>query len=131
MKYRSAIVFTLAALAAMPAFGQQPANPASAPQPTVRTTSEEVVLDVIVRDKKGKPVTDLKPGELTVLDNGTRQELASFRLVQGAEAISQGGAKTRLDPLRQLRLVTLAFEALGGVDQRNLARKAALDLIKG
>jgi hypothetical protein len=33
--------------------------------------------------------------------------------------------------LRQVRLVTLAFEPLPAPDQRKLARTAALDLVKG
>ena len=74
----------------------------AAQTPTVRTTVDEVLLDLIVRDKKGKPVTDLKPEDLTVFDNGVKQTLTSFRLVSGAEAIGTNGAKTALDPLRQL-----------------------------
>src|SRR5689334_18567117 len=42
------------------------------PGQTVKTTTDEVLLDLIVRDKKGKPVTDLKPEDLTVLDNGVK-----------------------------------------------------------
>lgn len=99
--------------------------------PTVKTAVGEVLLDLIVRDKKGKPVTDLKPADLTILDNGDKQTLTSFRLVSGAEALTPGGARTRLDPLRQIRLVTLAFEAMTEPDQRRLARNAAIDLIKG
>src|SRR3954467_2575573 len=85
--------------------------------PTIRTTVDEVLLDLIVRDKKGKPVTDLKPEDLTVFDNGVKQKLTSFRLVSGAEAIGTNGAKTALDPFRQVRLVTLAFEAMNEADQ--------------
>ncbi len=84
-----------------------------------------------MRDKKGKPIADLTPGDVTVLDNGVKQDFTSFRLVQGAEAISHTGATTRLDPLRQVRLVTLAFEALAEPDQRRTARTAAVDLVKG
>lgn len=97
----------------------------------VKTTVEEVVLDLVVRDKKGKPITDLKPDELTISDNGSKQTVKSFRLVRGSEAVSVTGTATKLDPLRQLRLVTLAFEPLGAPDQRKMAREAALDLIKG
>jgi len=119
-------------VALLPAFPQQPVAPATPAQaPTVKTTAEEVLLDVIVRDKKGKPVTDLKPDELTILDNGVPQTVSGFRLVRGAEAITQTGATTPLDPLRVLRLVTLAFEPLGEIDQRKMARSAAIDLING
>ena len=101
------------------------------PPPTAKAGVDEVVLDLVLRDKKGKPITDLKPDELVVLDGGTQQRLTSFRLVRGSMAVSQTGAETKLDPLRQLRLVTLAFEPLNEADQRKLARTAAIDLIKG
>jgi VWFA-related protein len=129
--YSLALV-AIAVIAALPAPAQQPAAPAGASQtPVVKTTVDEVVLDFIARDKKGKPVTDLKPEDLAVSDNGAKQQPASFRLVQGAEAISQGGTTTKLDPLRQLRLVTLAFEAMSDPAQRKTARAGAIDLVKG
>jgi len=134
MKYRLCSIGLVisAALICLPALSQQPAASASAPQsPTVKATADEVLLDIVVRDKKGKPVTDLKPEELTITDNGAPQTITSFRLVRGAEAISQTGATSKLDPLRQLRLVTLAFEPMGELDQRKLARSAAIDLISG
>ncbi|MGA3239849.1 MAG: VWA domain-containing protein [Bryobacteraceae bacterium] len=108
---------------ALPAQAQQ--------QSSVKTNVDEVLLDLIVRDKKGKPITDLKPDEITVTDNGAKQKILSFRQVRGSEAISATGAATPLDPLRQMRLVTLAFEPLPAPDQRKLARTAALDLVKG
>jgi VWFA-related protein len=135
MKYGLSFAFVTAiAFTSLPAFAQQqPAAPAgaAAQPPTVKTTTEEVLLDIVVRDKKGRPITDLRPEELTVSDNGVPQTLTSFRLVKGAEAINQANAATPLDPLRQLRLVTLAFEPLGEIDQRKMARAAAIDLIKG
>src|ERR1022692_3405908 len=128
----SLILVAIAVIAALPAPAQQSAAPAGASQtPIVKTTVDEVVLDFIARDKKGKPVTDLKLEDLAISDNGAKQQPTSFRLVQGAEAISQGGTTTKLDPLRQLRLVTLAFEALGDAAQRKTARTAAIDLVKG
>ncbi len=102
--------------------------PVQAQQPSIRTTAEEVVLDVIVRDKKGRTIKDLASGDLEVLDNGQKREIKSFRLVEGKEAITGTGRK-ELDPLRQVRLVTLLFERLGQ-NGRRLAREAALDLIK-
>jgi len=110
--------------AAPPALPQQPPT-------TVKTNVDEVLLDLIVRDKKGKPITDLKPEEIAITDNGAKQSILSFRLVRGSEAVSSTGASMPLDPLRQIRLVTLAFEPLAAPDQRKLARSAALDLIKG
>jgi VWFA-related protein len=107
------------------------AFPPAHAQQTIKTTVDEVLLDLIVRDKKGKPVADLKPTDITVTDNNTKQTLTGFRLVTGAEAFAAGGAKTTLDPLRQVRLVTLAFEAMTEPSQRKLARAAAVDLVEG
>lgn len=105
-------------------------TPQSAPDTAIKTNVDEVLLDIVVRDKKGKAVYDVKPGDVTVTDNGVKQKVTSFRLVQGSEAVSAEGTRSALDPLHQVRLVTLAFQAMGGVDQRQLARKAALDLVK-
>ena len=119
---------TLILLAAAPSALPQPQQQQP---PTVKTSVNEVLLDLVVRDKKGKPITDLTPEELTITDNGVKQTVLSFRQVRGTEAISATGASMPLDPLRQIRLVTLAFEPLDAPDQRKLARSAALDLVKG
>ncbi len=69
---------------------QQPANE---PQfPTIRTTTHEVLLDVIVRDKHSRPVTDLRPDEIEVLEDGVRQQVHSFRDVKGAEQLQRESA---------------------------------------
>ena len=127
MKHRvlSSAMLLATVLAPLPAPAQQTAAP------TVKTNVDEVLLDLIVRDKKGKPVTDLKPEDISILDNGAKQTITSFRLVSGTDALTSSGVKSALDPLRQIRVVTLAFAALAEVDQRKMARTAAIDLIKG
>src|SRR5579863_6226990 len=82
--------------------------PIPAQEPAIKSTVDEVMLDLVVRDKKGKPVSDLKADDVVVFDNGVRQKLNSFRLVSGTTE--------RLEPLRQMRLVTLAFENLSESD---------------
>src|SRR5437016_6194757 len=44
----------------------------------IKITSNLVSLDVIVKDKKGKAITDLKPEDFTVLENGMPQKLDFF-----------------------------------------------------
>src|SRR5260370_32032566 len=106
-------------------------NPAPPQQGTaVRTTSEEVLLDVVVRDKRGHPVNNLKPDDFQVFDNGEQKKIVAFRLVEGGEAVIEGGARTQLDPLRQIRLVTMIFQC-GSNDARRLAHDAAVGLVKG
>jgi VWFA-related protein len=108
-------------------FGQQ-AQPAEQ-TPVIKSTVDEVILDVVVRDKKGKPIKDLTAADFQIEDNGVKQKVNSCRLVEGKEAISQG-AHVPLDPLRQVRLVTLVFERLD-IEPRRRAKLAALDLLKG
>ncbi len=118
------------ALSLAPA-GRAQQNPAAPQQGTaVRTTSEEVLLDVVVRDKKGHPVINLKPEDFQVFDNGEQKKIIAFRLVQGGEAVAEGGTRTQLDPLRQIRLVTMIFQC-GSNDARRLAHDAAVGLVKG
>ena len=112
------------------ATAQTPAQDASASStPTFKSESQEVVLDVVVRDKKGKLVTDLQPANFTVIDDGEKRAIKSFRLVQGNEAVSAKGGRTQLDPLRQIRLITMIYQA-GSQDARRLSREAGMSLLK-
>jgi VWFA-related protein len=60
---------------------QQPATPALG----VSTDAHEVSLDISAHNKKGKPVLDLKPGEIAVTDDGSPVTLDSLRLVTGIQ----------------------------------------------
>src|SRR2546421_6928843 len=55
----------------------------------IKITSNLVSLDVIVKDKKGKAVTDLKPEDFTVSENGVPQKIEFFdsTLTSGTEAV--------------------------------------------
>jgi VWFA-related protein len=46
--------------------------------PVIHAEARLVVLDVVVTDGKGHPVTGLKPGGFTLLEDGTPQTLKSF-----------------------------------------------------
>jgi len=52
--------------------------------PTFRSESQVVLLDMVVRDKQGRPVPDLQSGEVEVFEDGSRCEIVSFRLVEAA-----------------------------------------------
>jgi VWFA-related protein len=58
---------------------------AQVPDVVIRSSVREVLLDVVVRDAHGHLVTNLKPGEVTVYEDGVRQDVRSFRLVAGSE----------------------------------------------
>ncbi|HKR86335.1 MAG TPA: VWA domain-containing protein [Terriglobales bacterium] len=104
--------------------------PATSPEIAIKSKAEDVLLDVVVRNKKGHLVTDLKPEDFRILDNGSEKKIVSFRLVQGGEALASGGTRTQLDPLQQLRLVTMIFQCSSN-NARKLARDSALDFLKG
>jgi VWFA-related protein len=66
--------------------------------PTIVSNVDEVSLDVVVRDKKKKPVVDLKPDELAITDNGTPVKIADLRLITPASGSD--------------RLLTLIFDRM-------------------
>jgi VWFA-related protein len=77
-------IASLLAAVAVTAAGVAPAR-AQAPragQGEVQLNAGEVLLDLIVTDKKGRPITDLKPGEVEVYENGERQQVTSFGIVR-------------------------------------------------
>lgn len=68
--------------------GQQSVPPNSEmPSATIRATTREVVLDVVVRDRHHRPVTNLRPDEVKVFEDGVPQKINDFRSVQGAEQL--------------------------------------------
>lgn len=72
----SAFLVFLLTFVAGPVRGQQQETPS---QPYVfRTTTRIVLLDVVVTDKKGNVVTNLKQSDFSVYDNGSSQRIRSF-----------------------------------------------------
>src|SRR6267154_2534977 len=53
-------------------------QPPQQPQYRVRVTSELVLVNVVVRDKKGNLVRDLKREDFTLLEDGQKQQVSSF-----------------------------------------------------
>jgi VWFA-related protein len=111
-----------------PAAGaQQPAKPGY----TFGAQSSLVLLDIVVRDKKGRPVRDLDPKDVQVFEDGARRDLTAFRLVEGRASAELVGASEAAglqpDPSRQVSLVTFVFDKL--MDGRQLAAQAALDFL--
>src|ERR1039458_2063880 len=72
------LLVCLVAIGAGPGRAQDATSPA--PGPTIRVTTTEVALDLIVRDKKGRQVKNLKPGDVEIFEDGVRQQVLSFRI---------------------------------------------------
>lgn len=129
MRFPVAAAISLAILVSSAKAQTAPAGDSQSP--TFKAGGEEVVVDVVVRDKKGHLIKDLKSDNFRVLDNGQQRPIKTFRLVEGREAVSSSGARTQLDPLRQIRLVTLIYQlSSNDANARRLAKDASLDLIK-
>jgi len=100
---------------------------AAAPQTAIRAPNQEVLLDVVVRDKKGRPLNDLTANNVQILDEGTPGKVLGLRMVSGADAAGLGPPNAN-DPTRHARLVSLVFEKLDS-EERRFAREAALDFL--
>jgi VWFA-related protein len=79
---RATASLLVAALVTSPAVPQS-SGPQSKQQPSsqdfrIRVESELVLVNVVARDKQGKPVTDLKKEDFTVLEEGKSQSISSF-----------------------------------------------------
>ncbi len=85
------------------AAGQPPAQPAPADpnQPVFRAGINFVRVDVIVTDKQGNPVADLKQTEVEVFEDNKPQTVETFRLVKVDAATvptyTQQGIRSRSD----------------------------------
>jgi VWFA-related protein len=77
--------FVVMGLAA-PLVAQTPAQDAATPTSTLQINSRAVLVDVIVTDKSGKPVTRLKQDAFAVTEQGKPQSIGYFEEHTGAPA---------------------------------------------
>jgi VWFA-related protein len=109
---------------AIGAAAQTAQSPAPAPGTTIRTSTSEVMLDIVVRDKHGKPVKNLKPGDIEIYEDGARQEVNSFRYSGTREAVTEkktpsapvAAAPIHATPPRSLRAVNVLCIVFHNVD---------------
>lgn len=83
-----------------PAQSNQPAadQPPAEQPPVFRTGINFVRVDVIVTDKNGNPIADLKPDDFEIIEQGTVQKIETFKLVS-----LNGGLTPGADPPREIR----------------------------
>ncbi len=106
------------------------------PAPSIRVSTHYVLVDAVVTDKAGKPITDLKPGEFKIKENGKEQKLASFSLERSGAAVQAEQLPPDLYSNRpeyrmpQGPLTIVLLDALNTtVQNQQLARRALLSYL--
>jgi VWFA-related protein len=115
----------------------QKATPTQEQQPEQKVIigTSEVVVDLVVRDKKGRPVKDLGQSNFEVYEDGVKQQIQSFRVYQreGTQPGEEPGrpaapAAAGPNPFAGVSVVALVFDRLSP-EARELAHKAALSYV--
>jgi VWFA-related protein len=136
MKTLTVALLLIIGLLAPTSLGQTPPAQGQEEEKVVVGTNE-VVLDAVVKDKKGHAVRDLKSSDFEVYEDGVPQQVLSFRLItrDGVSASTrEGGATTSsssasrtggpFDNTNRIGAVALVFDRLSP-DARARARQAA------
>jgi VWFA-related protein len=119
------------------------AVPAQEPEPILRTTTSEVLLDFVVRDKHATVIRDLRPDEIQVFEDGIPQTVRHFEFrnghvlqeaAQAAEpapaAPGSPSAKAAIAPhtVNELREISVVSLVIADLDPRG--RKATIDAMR-
>ncbi len=64
------------------------------PATSIRVTSELVLANVVVRDKKGNLIRDLKKEDFTLFEDGKKQQISTFDFENVDQLETAGGAET-------------------------------------
>src|SRR5258706_8028491 len=101
--------------------------------PAIRVTTTEVLLDLVVRDKRGRQVKNLKPDDVEIYEDGVSQKILSFRPVathevqrreSGIEA-KRGQGTVSPRSLHAVNVVCIVFHNLDPV-----ARTRAIEAVQ-
>jgi VWFA-related protein len=126
------LAIVLAGLAAIPLHGQEPA-----PQtpPVIRAGVDQVVIDVIVTDALGRPVTGLTAADFTLRERGDAQMIATFTEVGSpvpatSPAATTAGAPSAPVPSQPEGLYVLVLDDYHTpLDETARVRAAALTFV--
>lgn len=133
---RKPVAVILLFLALATASAQQQQQPPARADKALNEGVTAVLVDVVVRDKRGQPVADLSPADFEVLEDGTAQKIGSFTPIFAnapappapaptAPAASTEGVAGTPPPVNTGPLVTaLVFDRLSP-EARKIAVQAA------
>jgi len=140
-------IFSLSLPAGTRGQTQSPAPGRDQQDQKISVKTAEVVLDAVVKDKKGRVVKDLSANDFEVYEDGARQQIESFRLVTrgaGSDVTPNKEAGKEILPARPdegkttnlaagetdagVSAIALVFDRLSP-DARKRARDAALNYV--
>jgi VWFA-related protein len=121
------VVFSFAVFSffAIPQSGAAQSPAQNEPVPIVRSTANEVLLDLVVRDKHGKYVKNLKAEDVEIYEDGVRQDVVGFRASgsketrtqkSGTQAIKEQQAPAGSPSSRSLRTVNVVCVVFHNLD---------------
>ena len=84
---RTVLIGAWAALVGLAAPAAQERAASQAPDGPYVSRTTAILVDVVVRDKKGKPVTDLTAADFRILEDDVQQEIGSFALINRGSGI--------------------------------------------
>src|SRR6478672_1617416 len=73
-------------------------TPAAGDDDVVKISTNLIQLDVTVTDAKGKTVTDLRPDEIEIYENGHKQKITNFSFISSAPP-AEKAKNVKADPL--------------------------------
>ena len=116
---------------------------AQEPEPILRTTTSEVLLDFVVRDKHAVAIRDLRPNEVQVFEDGVPQTVHHFEFRDGhsvqvaapvaepAPAVSgspSANAAIKPHTVNELREISVVSLVIADLDPRG--RKVTIDAMR-
>ncbi|PYU86552.1 MAG: VWA domain-containing protein [Acidobacteria bacterium] len=114
-------IFTVAGLllqAAAPVIAQQ-SGQAGINEARIQVSSELVLVNVVAHDKKGNLVRDLKKGDFTLLEDGKKQEIATFDFENVDELATAGPAEAAVSGVAGGALLSARKQAEPSLDARD------------
>jgi len=146
MRLGLGLILTLMAALPLRLAGQEEPTPAPGAIEAFGAEASRVLLDVVVRDGKDTPVTDLQASDFEVYEDGERQQVDIFQVIRAPEPAPGGESgppgepgQTQPEttrpapaPLRKpdVALIAFVFDRLSP-DARNQAERAALTYLDG
>ncbi len=143
---RSTSIVALAVALSVAGSAAQTSRPADGQdQPLYLSRATAILVDVVVRDKQGAPVLDLKSDDFEIAEDGVPQKVGSFTLVSRGSGIGVRVRKKDPTPTtlvtpggpseepaqkpEDVPIIALVFDALSS-QSLSLCQRAALDSIK-